>query len=65
MNRLENPVSVMQSWVQNLIVAESPIRGADCASEIANLTKFQILSQGGMPGMAQANAVPQIVLSLF
>ena len=65
MNRLENAVSVMQSQVQNLTAAESQIRDADFASEIANLTKFQILSQVGVAAMAQANAVPQSVLSLF
>ena len=65
MNRLENAVSVMQSQVQNLTAAESQIRDADFAAEIANLTKFQILSQVGVAAMAQANAVPQSVLSLF
>ncbi len=55
----------MQSQVQNLTAAESQIRDADFASEIANLTKFQILSQVGVAAMAQANAVPQSVLSLF
>ena len=65
MNRLENAVSVMQSQVQNLTAAQSQIRDADFASEIANLTKFQILSQVGVAAMAQANAVPQSVLSLF
>ncbi len=65
MNRLETSVSVMQSQVQNLTAAESQIRDADFASEIANLTKFQILSQVGVAAMAQANAVPQSVLSLF
>ncbi len=65
MNRLENAVSVMQSQVQNLTAAESQIRDADFAAEIANLTKFQILSQVGVAAMAQANAVPQSILSLF
>ena len=65
MNRLENAVSVMQAQVQNLTAAESQIRDADFAAEIANLTKFQILSQVGVAAMAQANAVPQGVLSLF
>ena len=65
MNRLENAVSVMQAQVQNLTAAESQIRDADFAAEIANLTKYQILSQVGVAAMAQANAVPQGVLSLF
>jgi flagellin len=65
MNRMENSVSIMQSQIQNLTAAESQIRDADMATEIANLTKFQILSQVGTAAMAQANAVPQGVLSLL
>ncbi|MFB3901894.1 MAG: flagellin [Acidobacteriota bacterium] len=65
MNRLENSVSIMQSQIQNLTAAESQIRDADMAAEIANLTKFQILSQVGTAAMAQANSVPQGILSLL
>jgi flagellin len=65
MNRLENSVSIMQAQIQNLTAAESQIRDADMAFEIANLTKYQILSQVGLAAMAQANAVPQGVLSLL
>ncbi len=65
MNRLENSVSIMQAQIQNLTAAESQIRDADMALEIANLTKYQILSQVGLAAMAQANAVPQGVLSLL
>ncbi|MFB3901895.1 MAG: flagellin [Acidobacteriota bacterium] len=65
MNRLENSVSIMQAQIQNLTAAESQIRDADMAEEIANLTKFQILSQVGTAAMAQANSVPQSILSLL
>ncbi|MFB3901896.1 MAG: flagellin [Acidobacteriota bacterium] len=65
MNRLENSVSIMQAQIQNLTAAESQIRDADMAAEIANLTKFQILSQVGTAAMAQANSVPQGILSLL
>ncbi len=65
MNRLENSVSIMQAQIQNLTAAESQIRDADMALEVANLTKFQILSQVSLASMAQANAVPQGVLSLL
>lgn len=65
MNRLEGAVSIMQSQIQNLTAAESQIRDADMAAEIANLTKFQILSQVGLASMAQANATSQGVLSLL
>jgi flagellin len=64
-NRLENSAGIMQAQIQNLTAAESQIRDADMASEIANLTKFQILSQVGLAAMAQANASPQGVLSLL
>jgi flagellin len=64
-NRLENATGIMQAQIQNLTAAESQIRDADMAVEIANLTKFQILSQVGLASMAQANAAPQGVLSLL
>jgi flagellin len=64
-NRLENAVAVMQAQVQNLTAAESQIRDANMAEEIANMTKFQILSQTGIAALAQANAQSQSVLALF
>ena len=65
MNRMDNAVSIMQSQLQNLTAAESQIRDADMAAEVANMTRFQILSQVGLAAMAQANAVPQGVLALL
>jgi flagellin len=65
MNRLENTVSIIDAQVQNLTAAESGIRDANMAEEIANLTKYQILSQVGLAAMAQANAAPQGVLALL
>jgi flagellin len=65
MNRMDNAVSIMQAQLQNLTAAESQIRDADMAEEVANLTRFQILSQVGLAAMAQANAVPQGVLALL
>jgi flagellin len=65
MNRLDNAVSIMQAQLQNLTAAESQIRDANMAEEVANLTRFQILSQVGLASMAQANAVPQGVLALL
>ncbi len=64
-NRMENAVGVMQSQIQNLTAAESQIRDANMAEEIANLTKFQILTQSGISALAQANQSSQSVLSLF
>ncbi len=65
MNRLESSTSIMQSQIQNLTAAESQIRDADMAAEVANMTKFQILSQVGLATMAQANSTTQGVLSLL
>lgn len=63
--RLNSAISVIGSQVQNLTAAESQIRDANMAQEVANLTKFQILSQAGISSLANANASAQNVLSLF
>jgi flagellin len=65
MNRLQSAVSVLQTQSQNTQAAESTIRDANFASEVANLTKFQILSQSGMAALAQANSSSQNVLTLL
>ena len=65
MNRLDNAVNIMGAQLQNLTAAESQIRDANMAEEVANLTRYQILSQVGLAAMAQANAVPQGVLALL
>lgn len=64
-NRLETSVNVIQAQIQNLTSAESQIRDANIAEEIANLTKFQILTQSGIAALAQANQTSQSVLALF
>ncbi len=47
MNRLQCAVSVLMTQSQNTTAAESTIRDANMAGEIANLTKYQILAQSG------------------
>jgi flagellin len=64
-NRLQAAVAVLQSQSQNTLAAESTIRDANIAEEIANLTKHQILAQSGISALAQANSNSQIVLSLL
>jgi flagellin len=64
-NRLQAAVSVLQSQSQNTQAAESTIRDANVAEEIANLTKYQILAQAGIAALAQANQNSQSVLSLL
>jgi flagellin len=64
-NRLENAVSNLGVYQENLTSAESRIRDVDVASEMVNFTRLQILSQSGTAMLAQANQAPQSVLSLL
>jgi flagellin len=64
-NRLQSAVTVMQTTSTNTQSAESSIRDANVAEEVANLTKFQILSQTGIAALAQANSSSQSVLALL
>ena len=53
-------------WLpKNLSAARSRIRDTDFAAETANLTRSQILQQAGTAMLAQANALPNQVLSLL
>lgn len=65
LNRLQSAVLVMQGQALNTRSAESTIRDANMATEISNLTKFQILSQTGVAALSQANASGQSILSLL
>jgi flagellin len=51
--------------IENQSAARSRIRDADFAAETSNLTRTQILQQAGAAMLAQANAIPQNVLSLL
>jgi flagellin len=64
-NRFESVVTSLQTSSESLSAARSRIQDTDFASETANLTKAQILQQAGMAMMAQANSLPQSVLSLL
>ena len=64
-NTLESNLRNLRIAHQNLTAAESNIRDTDMAKEMSTFTKFQILSQAGTAMLAQANKVPQTVLSLF
>ena len=64
-NTLESNLRNLRIAHQNLTAAESNIRDTDMAKEMSTFTKFQILSQAGTAMLAQANQVPQTVLSLF
>ena len=64
-NTLESNLRNLRIAAQNLTAAESQIRDTDMAAEMSEFTKNQILLQAGTSMLAQANQVPQIVLSLF
>lgn len=64
-NRFENTVSVLATTIENTVAARSRILDADFAGETAELTKASILQQAGTAMLAQANALPQQILSLL
>lgn len=64
-NRLEAVVNNLNITNENLSAAQSEIRDADMAVEMAELTKSQILQQAGVAVLGQANASAQVALSLL
>ncbi|WP_341675067.1 flagellin [Niveibacterium sp. SC-1] len=64
-SRFEATVTNLNTTSENLSASRSRIMDADFASETANLTKSQILQQAGTAMLAQANQIPQGVLSLL
>jgi flagellin len=64
-NRFENVVSNLMVAAENQSAARSRIMDADYAAETANLSRAQILQQAGNAMVAQANQLPQQVLSLL
>jgi flagellin len=64
-NRLEYTVSNLMNVVEFTSAARSRIEDADFAVEAARLAKSQVLQQTGAAMLAQANASPQLALSLL
>ncbi|MGZ8320175.1 MAG: flagellin, partial [Telluria sp.] len=64
-NRFTNTISNLQATSENLSSARSRIQDTDFAAETANLTRGQILQQAGTAMLAQANQLPNGVLSLL
>jgi flagellin len=64
-NRLVRSISNQAITVENLQAAESSIRDADIAEEVALLTRNQILVQTAVSAVGQANLIPQSVLQLL
>ena len=64
-NRLERIVSNNLIGVENQSAAESRIRDVDMAKVVMDMVRYQILQNTGVAALAQANALPQAVLSLL
>jgi flagellin len=64
-SRFDAVISNLQVSVENQSAARSRIMDADFASETANLSRSQVLQQAGNAMVAQANQLPQQVLSLL
>ncbi len=64
-NRFSSAISNLQTTSENLTASRSRIVDADFAAETATLSRNQVLQQAGTAMLAQANALPQSVLSLL
>jgi len=64
-NRLQSTINNLSIFDENLSAANSRIRDADVAAESSEMVKQQILQQAGTAILAQANALPNGVLSLL
>jgi len=64
-NRLESTGEVLAIQTENLSTAESRISDVDVATEMATLTRNQVLAQAGTAMLAQANSIPQMALTLL
>jgi flagellin len=64
-NRFESVIGSLQISAENQSAAKSRIMDADFAAETSNLTRGQILQQAGTAMLAQANQIPNNVLSLL
>ncbi|TDT59009.1 flagellin [Enterobacter sp. AG5470] len=64
-NRFESTITNLKNTVNNLSSARSRIQDSDYATEVSNMSRAQILQQAGTSVLAQANQVPQSMLSLL
>lgn len=64
-NRFENTIANLQNIAENVSAARGRIQDTDFAAETATLSKNQIMQQAGTAILAQANQLPQAVLSLL
>ena len=64
MNRMEQALSGLRNYEENIRATESRIRDVDVAYETTQFSKYQILTQVGTAMLAQANALPGSVMTL-
>jgi len=64
-NRFDSAITNLSTNETNLSAARSRIEDADYATEVASMTKNQILQQAGTSVLAQANQLPQSALKLL
>jgi flagellin len=64
-NRFDSVINNLNSTVNNLSESRSRIQDADFATEVSNMSRANILQSAGTTVLAQANQVPQNVLSLL
>ncbi|MGE6321189.1 flagellin [Pseudomonas oryzihabitans] len=64
-NRFDNTIANLQNIGENASAARGRIQDTDFAAETANMSKNQVLQQAGTAILAQANQLPQAVLSLL
>jgi flagellin len=65
MNRLEAAVDILNIQSENLMAAESRVSDVDVATEMAEMTRNQVLAQAGISMLTQANTMPQMALQLL
>ena len=64
-NRLEHNIANLAAQTENLTASMSRIRDTDYSEETAQLTKHQVMQQAATAMLAQANQMPNVVLSLL
>ena len=65
MNRLQSTTDVLYIQAENLLASESRISDVDVATEMARMTRNQVLAQAGVAMLGQANTMPQMALNLL
>jgi flagellin len=56
---------VLNIQAENMQAAESRVSDVDVATEMAEMTRNQLLAEAGISMLAQANIMPQMALKLF